>query len=83
MLNMHITCANFTQGGSTHRKKMLQLLIPPPPHRSKNIKSEYNISCYQGKSETALMLHNHFFSYNILCVCGDTESITKKDLLMT
>ena len=83
MLNVHIICATFAQGGPTHRKKMLQLIIPPPPHRSKNIKSEYNMTCYQGKSETDLMLYTHFFTYNILCVCGDTELIAKKYLLLT
>ena len=40
---MHLNYANFTQGGSTN-KKILELPIPPHPHRSKNINSEINIT---------------------------------------
>ena len=66
-LNMHLNYANFTQGGSTN-KKILELLIPPHPHRSKNIISEINITFPppQGKSETSLMLYTQFFSCNII-----------------
>ena len=58
---MHLTCTNFTQGGFTHRENPAHPYPSSPSHRSKNIKSEYNITCpHQGKSETALMLYTQF-----------------------
>ena len=84
MSNKHLIRNKFTQGGSTSGNKMLQLLIPPPSYHSKNFKSEYNKTCpHLGKCDTAFLLYTQFFSYNIICLYGDTYSITKKYLLLT
>ena len=80
---MHLICANFSQEGTTHRANAApNYPLPPTPLEIYQERVQRNFTP-QGKSETASSVYTQFFSNNVICLCGDTYSITENYLLLT
>ena len=67
-LYMHLICANFSEGGSSHRKNVATPYpFLPTPIKKYHERIEHNLPP-QGKSETVLMLYTISYLYVVTLI---------------